>query len=169
MKTKSIASSLLIGVVIFSIIFIGGCHKDDFDGAQISGLIPDTDNGGLTLADGFRGISVAGETGRARHIAVNTNGDIYVRLAELKNGTGILVLKDTDNDGRTDTETGFGNFPGTGIAIKGGYLYASSDAAVFRYKLNANNEIENASSPETIASGLTMGSQHSSKSITLDN
>jgi glucose/arabinose dehydrogenase len=170
MKTKSIASSLLFSMVIFlSIIFIGGCDKDDLDGAEISGLIPDTDNGGLRLPDGFGGIAVADETGRARHLVVNTNGDIYVKLAELKNGNGILVLKDTDNDGRSDSETGFGNFAGTGIAIKDGFLYATSDDAIYRYTLNANNEIENASSPETIASGLTRGSQHSSKSIALDN
>src|SRR6185295_2225814 len=58
---------------------------------------------------------------------------------------------------------------GTGIAIKDGYLYASSDDAVFRYKLNSNNEVENTSSPETIVSGLTKGAEHYSKSITLDN
>src|SRR6187549_1081235 len=116
MKTKSVASSLFIGMMIsLSIIFFGGCHKEDLGGAEISGLTPDTDNGGLTLPDGFRGISVADATGRARHLAVNTNGDIYIKLAELKNGNGILVLKDTDNDGRTETETGFGNFAGTGI------------------------------------------------------
>jgi glucose/arabinose dehydrogenase len=170
MKTKSIASSLFIGMMIsLSIIFFGGCHKEDLGGAEISGLTPDTDNGGLTLPDGFRGISVAEATGRARHLAVNTNGDIYIKLAELKNGNGILVLKDTDNDGRTETETGFGNFAGTGIAIKDGYLYATSDDAIYRYTLNANNEIDNTTSPETIASGLTRGAEHSSKSITLDN
>jgi len=170
MKTKSIASSLFIGMMIsLSIIFFGGCHKEDLGGAEISGLTPDTDNGGLTLPDGFRGISVADATGRARHLAVNTNGDIYIKLAELKNGNGILVLKDTDNDGRTETETGFGNFAGTGIAIKDGYLYATSDDAIYRYTLNANNEIDNTTSPEIIASGLTRGAEHSSKSITLDN
>ena len=170
MKTKSIASSLFIGMMIsLSIIFFGGCHKEDLGGAEISGLTPDTDNGGLTLPDGFRGISVAAATGRARHLAVNTNGDIYIKLAELKNGNGILVLKDTDNDGRTETETGFGNFAGTGIAIKDGYLYATSDDAIYRYTLNANNEIDNTTSPEIIASGLTRGAEHSSKSITLDN
>ena len=170
MKTKSVASSLFIGMMIsLSIIFFGGCHKEDLGGAEISGLTPDTDNGGLTLPDGFRGISVADATGRARHLAVNTNGDIYIKLAELKNGNGILVLKDTDNDGRTETETGFGNFAGTGIAIKDGYLYATSDDAIYRYTLNANNEIDNTTSPEIIASGLTRGAEHSSKSITLDN
>jgi len=170
MKTKSIASSLFIGMMIsLSIIFFGGCHKEDLGGAEISGLTPDTDNGGLTLPDGFRGISVADATGRARHLAVNTNGDIYIKLAELKNGNGILVLKDTDNDGRTETETGFGNFAGTGIAIKDGYLYATSEDAIYRYTLNANNEIDNTTSPEIIASGLTRGAEHSSKSITLDN
>jgi glucose/arabinose dehydrogenase len=170
MKTDSRTSSLLISMVIFlSLSFIVACHKEDLNGGNASNLTPDSDNGGLTLATGFRGISVTGATGRARHIAVNSNGDIFVKLAELKNGNGILVLKDSDNDGRTNSETGFGNYTGTGIAIKDGYLYASSDDAIYRYKLNSNNEIENASSPEIIVSGLTKGAEHASKSITLDN
>ena len=171
MKTNSLRSSLLTGMMIFlSLSFLVACHKDDLDGGgQTSNLTPDSDNGGLELATGFRGISVIRETGGARHIAINSNGDIFVKLSELKNGNGILMLKDPDNDGRTDSQVGFGNYTGTGIAIKDGFLYASSDDAIYRYKFNSNNEIENAASPETIVSGLTKGDQHASKSITLDN
>jgi glucose/arabinose dehydrogenase len=169
MKTNSLISSSLISMMIFlSLLFLASCDKEDLDSGQSSNLTPDSDNGGLELATGFRGISVIGETGGARHIAVNTNGDIFVKLSELKNGNGILMLKDPDNDGRTDSQVGFGNYTGTGIAIKDGYLYASSDDAIYRYKFNSNNEIENAASPETIVSGLTKGDQHASKSITLD-
>ena len=169
MKTNSLRSSSLISMMVFlSLLFLASCDKEDLNNGQASGLTPDSDNGGLELATGFRGISVIGETGGARHIAVNTNGDIFVKLSELKNGNGILMLKDPDNDGRTDSQVGFGNFTGTGIAIKDGYLYASSDDAIYRYKFNSNNEIENAGSPETVVSGLTKGDQHASKSITLD-
>jgi hypothetical protein len=73
MKAISHTTSMLIGMVIFlSLTFFAACHKEDFDGAKASNLTPDSDNGGLTLATGFRGISVTGETGRARHIAVNS-------------------------------------------------------------------------------------------------
>ncbi|MET0572191.1 MAG: sorbosone dehydrogenase, partial [Pedobacter agri] len=158
MKTNSLPSSLLVGMMFFlSLSFFTACHKEDFDGAKASNLTPDSDNGGLTLPTGFGGISVSPETGRARHIAINSNGDIFVKLAELKNGTGILMLKDSDNDGRTNSQVGFGDYAGTGIAIRDGYLYASSDDAIYRYKFNSNNEIENAGSPETIVSGLTRG------------
>src|SRR5688572_22363474 len=37
----------------------------------------DPDNGGLILPKGFEALAVADSTGRARHIAVNDNGDIY--------------------------------------------------------------------------------------------
>src|SRR5688572_12825675 len=169
MKTNSPISSSLISMMIFiSLLFLASCDKEDLDSGQSSNLTPDSDNGVLELATGFRGISVIGETGGARHIAVNTNGDIFVKLSELKNGNGILMLKDPDNDGRTDSQVGFGNYAGTGIAIKDGYLYASSDDAIYRYKFTSNNEIENAASPETIVYGLTKGDQHASKLITLN-
>ena len=157
---------LLLSVSIFS-----ACDKndDDHDNGQVSTLTPDTDNGGLKLPNGFGAITVANETGPARHIAVNGNGDVYVKLSELKSGNGIILLKDNDTDGRAETQIGFGNYRGTGLAIKDGFLYASSDQEVFRYKFNANNEIENAASPEKIITGLTVGSQHTSKSIALDN
>ncbi len=171
MKTKTLRSSWLAGMMIFlCLCLFTACDKDDHDnGGQTSNLTPDADNGGLDLPDGFGAITVAAETGSGRHIAVNSNGDIYVKLSELKNGTGIILLKDANNDGRADNQSGFGTFPGTGIAIKDGYLYASSDEEIFRYKFNSNNEIENMSSPEKIVTGLPKGSQHTSKSIALDN
>lgn len=154
-------------IILLSIFFLTACEKDET--GSPSGLSPDNDNGGLTLPSGFGGITVKGETGAARHLTVNSNGDIYIKLNELKNGKGIIVLKDSNNDGRADAETAFGNFTGTGIAIKDGYLYASSDEEIFRYKLNANNQIENPDAPARIVTGLTVGEAHSSKSIALDN
>ena len=166
-KIVSYSSRLSGLMIVFFIILTPACDKDD-DGNP-SKLIPDADNGTLTLPAGFGAITVSNQTGRARHIAVNGNGDVYIKLSELKNGKGILVLKDANKDGRADSETGFANYEGTGIAIKNGYLYASSDQSIFRYRLSLNGEIENPDAPETIVSGLTAGNQHSSKSITLDN
>ena len=92
---------------------------------------PDADNAGLTLPAGFAALKVADNVGRTRHIAVNKQGAIYAKLERLDNGKGIAVLKDTDGDGRAETKTTFANYIGTGIAIKGNYLYAASNKEVF--------------------------------------
>ncbi|MDQ2862285.1 MAG: sorbosone dehydrogenase, partial [Bacteroidota bacterium] len=81
----------------------------------------------LKLPAGFSSSIVADSLGHLRHIVVNTNGDVYVSLSALKDGKGVYLLKDTDKDGTLDLKTGFANYPGTGIAIKNGYLYSASN------------------------------------------
>ena len=123
----------------------------------------------IKLPAGFRASVMAQNIGTARHIAVTANGDLYIKLSRLKEGKGIVGLRDSDGDGVADVTTTFGDFAGTGIAIKNGYLYASSNKEVFRYKLNAQNGITNINEPEKIITGLVDEGQHNSKSITLDN
>lgn len=127
-----------------------------------------TNTGGLKLQTGFSASVIHPGTGRNRHIAVNSNGDIYVKLDRLINGKGILVLHE-DASGKAQLIDSFGNYTGTGIAIKNGYLYASSNFDVYRYKLDANNKIIGPDSPEKIITGLVSGRQHQTKSIALDN
>ena len=54
------------------------------------------------------------------------------------------------------------------LRIKNGYLYASSDDNIYRYKMD-NNEVSASSAEEMIVEGLLNKREHSSKSITLDN
>jgi glucose/arabinose dehydrogenase len=131
-------------------------------------LQADADNAGLKLQKGFGAIVVTADAAHARHIAVSPSGEIYVKLERLKDGKGILVLHE-DADGKATIVQSFGNYGGTGIAIKNGYLYASSNDEVFRYKLDANNRVIDADHPEKIITGLWNRRQHESKSITLDN
>jgi len=123
----------------------------------------------LKLPGGFTAIEVTPGIGRVRHLVVNGNGDIYAKMSNANGGKGIMVLKDKNGDGIADETSGFGNYGGTGIAIKNGYLYASSNTEVFRYKLGANDEVTDPSSPEKIVTGLVDRGQHNSKSITLDD
>lgn len=127
------------------------------------------DNAGLTLPKGFTATIVADGYGRGRHIAVTQQGDIYIKSAKLYKGTGVLRLVDLNGDGKVDTCFGFGNYIGTGMFIKNGYLYASSDTQVFRYKLNEKGEVINPNQPELIITGLLERGEHESKSIVLDN
>jgi len=125
-------------------------------------------NGGITLPAGFSASVFADNLGKARHIVVNSNGDVYTKLEDLKDGHGIFRLRDANKDGIAEDISGFGNYKGTGIALKNGYLYATTAEKIYRYKLNANNEVD-AASEELIVTDLVNKEQHSAKPITLDN
>ena len=164
MKARGILLSCI------SVLMISTMEVDGTDTTKVSAkrLQPDTDNGGLKLQAGFGAITVVDSLARNRHLVVNSNGDIYVKLARLKDGKGILILRESAN-GKANIIKSFGNYGGTGIAIKNGYLYASSDSTVYRYKLNENGDVVSPDAPETIVKGLVAGRAHQTKSIALDN
>lgn len=130
---------------------------------------PDAGNAGLKLPPGFGALVVADGLGRARHIAVTSNGAVYVKLDRPKDNKGIIFLEDTNGDGKSDKQTGFGSYGGTGIYLKGTYLYASSNTDVYRYKLDADQKVTDMQNPETIVTGLINRRQHESKSLVLDD
>lgn len=158
---------LLLNAVVF-----GSLSANASDSLKVTtgaGVTPDADNAGLKLPAGFGALKVADGLGRARHIAVTAQGDIYVKMnGKIAEGKGILKLRDTNGDGKSDVTTGNGNYNGTGMVIKNGYLYASSDDDVYRYKLDAKGDIVDPQG-EKIISGLLNRHHHESKSIALDN
>jgi glucose/arabinose dehydrogenase len=124
-------------------------------------------NAGLTLPTGFTAAAVADHLGSARHIVVTPENDLYVHLAGPKNGKGILVFH--VNGDKAIFKTSFAPYGGTGIAIKDGYLYASDNTEVFRYKLNNKDEVVNPDAPEKIVTGLVSKRMHQPKALCLDN
>ena len=108
----------------------------------------------IKLPNGFSVKILATDLGATRHIAVSKNGDLYAKLSKLKDGKGIYLLRDTNKDGKIDETKLFGNYPGTGIFVNDDYLYASSNSGVYRYKLNAEGEVNDYEKPELIVSGL---------------
>jgi glucose/arabinose dehydrogenase len=135
--------------------------KDKVDSTKIEVVV--------TVTSRFETTVFANGLGKARHLTVSSNGYVYVKLDSKKDGHTIIRLKDINGDGKAEDMLGFGNFTGTGIAIKNGYLYASSNEEVFRYKLDANNQVIDPNSPEKIVTGLLSRGEHESKSIALDN
>lgn len=113
-------------------------------GCSLKPLLPpaDKDNGGLFLPEGFEALTVVDSLGRARHLAVNTNGDIYVRFSssDTVHG-GNVALRDTNQDGKADIIQRFGGEGarrtsyGTEMKIHNGYLYLSTALELFRYRL----------------------------------
>lgn len=123
----------------------------------------------LQLPAGFTATIVAEGMSGARHIAFNKQGGLYIKLSRLKDGKGIIYLKDSDGDGAFDKQTAFGDYPGTGIYVKDDYLYASSNDDVYRYKLDKNGEVINPDKAEKIIEGLVNRNRDNSKSIAVDN
>jgi len=161
MKINKLLAIVLPLVLIPAIILITALKNDKVSKHLI------VDDAGLILPTGFSSGIVADNLGSARHLAITPQGDIYVKLNRAKGGKGILFLHQTD--GTATVVNGFGDYGGTGMYIKNGYLYASSDEDVYRYKLNDKSEVIDPANPEKIISGLLNRREHESKSIVLDN
>ena len=79
----------------------------------------DADNGGITLPPGFCALVVADDLGTARHLAVATNGDLYVALQDQGAKGGVVALRDTNGDGKFEMKEHFGSGSFTDkIAVK---------------------------------------------------
>ncbi|WP_206610980.1 PQQ-dependent sugar dehydrogenase [Mariniphaga sediminis] len=152
-------SVLLLSVVVFS------CNQN---GKAPSEIIADSDNGGLTLPEGFSALIVVDEIGHGRHIVVNDNGDIYVSLRNHSQNKGIVCLRDTTGDGKADVVEYTGEHTGTGIKLHKGYLYFGADSAIVRYPMQEGNLLPG-SQWELIARGFPQERQHEAKPMEFDD
>jgi len=136
------------------------------------------DDGGITLPDGFCATVFADDLGRARHLAVAANGDVYVtRQASRRRDDegelvvdapgGVLALRDGDGDGVADTQEDVNELAGTGIALHGGYLYYASTTEIWRVA-RAAGELIPGGVPELVVGGFPQQGQHASKPFTFD-
>ncbi|MEO8583518.1 MAG: PQQ-dependent sugar dehydrogenase [Flavitalea sp.] len=121
----------------------------------------------ITVPAGFSATTILDSLGTNRHIAVSSNGDIYVKVERPVNGKGIMVLR--ESGGKATIVNSFGTFAGSGIAIKNGYVYATTDDDVYRFKMNDKNEVAPNQEPEKIITGLVNKRQHAAKTIALDD
>lgn len=104
----------------------------------------DPDNGGLILPNKFEALVVVDSIGNARHLAVNDNGDIYVKLTfnpKMNGRGGTVGLRDLNNDGKADSIVYFGDYKdeggsAVGMTIHNGYLFTSTVRQVLRTELS---------------------------------
>ncbi len=105
--------------------------------------------------------------GAARQLAVAANGDLFVAVRDRGGQSGgIVALRDSDGDGRSDRMESWGDEGGSGIALGDGALFFATNTAVLRYPL-ATGSLTPAGPPDTIVSGLPDDRNHASKSIAL--
>ncbi len=111
--------------------------------------------------------------GLARHLAVNENGDIYVKARRSQPGGMNWALRDTNQDGKADIIINFGDFQHEGaysteMRIHNGYLYTSAETFVYRYRLNSG-ELVPTSKPEIIVQDVDGPREHDGKPIAFDD
>ena len=136
-------------------------------------LQADPDNGGLFLPEGFGALVVTDSIGPSRHLAVNDNGDIYVKLSIPEGSLGNMALRDTDNDGKADIMQRFGEYPNDGgfateMRIHNGYLYFSSEQVVYRQLLTPGKLVPEGPS-EVVLVDQFPKRWHNAKSLAFDN
>ena len=125
--------------------------------------VPDADNGAIQLPPGFRALVVADNLGPTRFMTVAPNGDIYIK----ETNDGILALRDTKGDGRADVIQRFGEGSGTGVAVHDGWLYYSTNDAVFRYRLDPTGLVPQGEA-QNIVMDLPEQDEHESKAFAFD-
>jgi glucose/arabinose dehydrogenase len=123
---------------------------------------------GLILPEGFSAQVAAEGVGRARHIAVRANGDLFVALKQGEEGEGVVALRDEDGDGVFEREERFHDTFGTGVHVQGDMLYVSSDADVYRYQLPTDGSLVPSGPPEIVVANLPDHAQHAAKTLALD-
>ena len=141
---------------------------------QKSKLPPgDVDNGGLFLPDSFEAVVVADSIGRARHIAVNENGDIYVKLTNARQDSGNVAIRDINKNGKADriayfgdykVETGYGP---TSMRIYNGYIYFSTGRTVYRQKLTKDDLVPNSETEVVLTDDTPSG--HIANTLAFDD
>lgn len=124
------------------------------------------DNGGINLPDEFCAGVFADEIGRVRHIAAAPDGRLYATLREPKDGHGLVALRDGNGDGEAEQVERFGAITGTGALVHDGYLYASSDTAVYRWSLPPEG-LAPAGDPELVVGGFPEQDSHAAKSLAI--
>jgi glucose/arabinose dehydrogenase len=140
------------------------------------------DNAGLALPAGVCATVFADSIGRARHVAVASNGDVYVTLegtnpspekkmagqTQQAQPASVVGLRDTTGDGRADVTARIGSLGNTGVALANGYLYVDEGARIVRYK-RGDDELSPSGQREVVVQNIPLGPGHRARSIAIGN
>jgi glucose/arabinose dehydrogenase len=159
-------------VSLLLVLIMGFIQRSDIhEGSPVNNK-----NGGLFLPEGFEATVVVDSLpGRARHIAVNDNGDIYVKARFADKNESVIALRDTNNDGRADIIKRFGGSAkerayGTAMRIYKGYIYFSSELIVYRYKLTPGKLVPETEQEIILTDDHPHGMhEHIAKPVTFDD
>lgn len=139
-----------------------------------------SNDGGLSLPPGFCATIFADNLGHARHMAVASDGTVYVNTWSSRYfrtpppaGGFLVALRDTDGVGKANQIARFGPTAaqgatgGTGIAIWKDGLYAEAGDQIVRYTLKSN-ELMPSDEAEVVIDKLPISGDHMMKPIAID-
>ncbi len=149
---------------VFLVLFIAACSPP----YEVAQLACADNNDGLVLPDGFCAVVVIDTLGRARHMAIRDNGDLFVVLRTPSEEGGIAALRDTTGDGVADVTVWIGDAGGGGIHLRGDYLYVATDTLIVRYPMAAG-ELLPTGEAETVVSGFARQRSHALKPFEFDD
>lgn len=150
------------------------CNRCASDGPRQALPSGDSDNGKLSLPGGFEALVVVDSVGRARHLAVNDNGDIYIKLRGVTPQGGSVALRDTTGDGKADIIKYFGTYKdprsyGTAMRIYNGYIYFSTTKTVYRNKLIRGQLLPDTTTEAVVIDDYQGRVEHVAKPIAFDD
>lgn len=176
MRDQSIRKTFSYTLVALAIISVGvslRCEKQSNPApGSASQPCPNNDSG-LKLPAGFCATVFADGIGHARHMAVTSDGVLYVNSWSGRyygndtphEGGFLVALQDKSGSGKAEVIQRFGEtvqsggHGGTGLGIYNGSLYAESNDRIVRYSLSAGSIVPNGAA-ETIVSGLPLSGDH---------
>jgi glucose/arabinose dehydrogenase len=137
----------------------------------------------LTLPAGFCATIFADSITHARHVAVASNGDVYITLegtqpsAEKqisgadKGGpppASFVALRDTNHDGRADIVKRIGSIGNTGVALANGHLYVDEGKQIVRYQ-RSDTALAPEGKREVVVGGVPLDGGHRARNIAISS
>ena len=134
----------------------------------------------LTLPAGFCATVFADSIAKGRHVAVASNGDVYVTVdgtqppAQRAAGAeksapapvSFVALRDTNHDGRADIEKRIGSMGNTGVALANGFLYVDEGKQIVRYA-RSDTALAPEGKREVVVSGVPLTPGHRARNIAI--
>ena len=137
----------------------------------------------LTLPAGFCATIFADSVSHARHVAVASNGDVYITLEGTRPSpekqisgadkgapppASFVALRDTNRDGRADIVKRIGSIGNTGVALANGFLYVDEGKQIVRYA-RSDTALAPEGKREVVVSGVPLDPGQRARNIAISS
>ena len=135
----------------------------------------------LTLPAGFCATVFADSIAHARHVAVASNGDVYVTIEGTQPSpekkisgadktaptpASFVALRDTNHDGRADVVKRVGSIGNTGVGLANGFLYVDEGKQIVRYA-RSDTALVPEGKREVVIAGIPLNRGHRARNFAI--